>query len=44
MLNPALHKGPWTPEEDGILIDMVHSNGAKHWSHIAHALPGRIGK
>ena len=37
-------KGPWTAEEDRILSEMVYKLGAKNWSHIATALPGRIGK
>jgi Myb-like DNA-binding domain len=37
-------KGPWTKEEDDILRQMVEENGAKNWSAIAAALPGRIGK
>jgi myb proto-oncogene protein len=37
-------KGPWTREEDDILRQMVEEHGAKNWSAIAAALPGRIGK
>ncbi|TNV74095.1 hypothetical protein FGO68_gene12665 [Halteria grandinella] len=37
-------KGPWTKEEDEILKFMVEEHGAKNWSTIAAALPGRIGK
>jgi hypothetical protein len=37
-------KGPWTPEEDEVLRAMVEDLGAKNWSQIASALPGRIGK
>jgi myb proto-oncogene protein len=37
-------KGPWTKEEDDILRQMVEEHGAKNWSAIAAALPGRIGK
>ena len=39
-----MSKGPWTKEEDDILRQMVEENGAKNWSAIAAALPGRIGK
>ena len=39
-----MSKGPWTVEEDDILRSMVGENGAKNWSMIASALPGRIGK
>jgi hypothetical protein len=46
VLKPGLHKGPWTDEEDLILIEMVrqHGVGKAKWSHIAEQLPGRIGK
>ncbi|KAF8400803.1 hypothetical protein HHK36_014105 [Tetracentron sinense] len=44
VLNPELVKGPWSKEEDDMIIDLVHKYGAKKWSTIAQALPGRIGK
>lgn len=44
VLNPELVKGPWTPEEDQIVLDLVHKFGAKNWSFIASKLDGRIGK
>jgi len=44
VLNPDLIKGPWTQEEDDLLAKMVQQYGPKHWSLIASALPGRIGK
>ena len=37
-------KGPWNEEEDEKLFENVRKFGAKNWSHIAQALPGRIGK
>jgi hypothetical protein len=37
-------KGPWRLEEDHKLAENVHKYGAKNWSYIAQALPGRIGK
>ena len=37
-------KGPWTEDEDCKVIELVAKLGAKHWSKIAHHLPGRIGK
>lgn len=37
-------KGPWSREEDAQLAENVAKYGAKNWSNIAHALPGRIGK
>ncbi len=46
VLKPGLHKGPWTDEEDQVLIEMVkmHGVGNAKWSFIAEQLPGRIGK
>ncbi|KAK6941509.1 hypothetical protein RJ641_026886 [Dillenia turbinata] len=44
VLNPELIKGPWSKEEDDIIIQMVNKHGPKKWSTIAQALPGRIGK
>jgi len=37
-------KGPWTPEEDKKLMQLVKKTGPKKWSQIAAELPGRIGK
>ncbi|XP_020245514.1 transcription factor MYB3R-1-like isoform X4 [Asparagus officinalis] len=44
VLNPELVKGPWTKEEDDIIVAMVNEHGPKKWSQIAQSLPGRIGK
>eukprot|EP00038_Savillea_parva_P024586 m.44456 g.44456 ORF g.44456 m.44456 type:complete len:537 (-) comp6526_c0_seq1:356-1966(-) len=44
MLDPTLIKGPWTKEEDDLVIELVGKFGAKNWSHIAEHLKGRIGK
>ena len=44
VLNPDLIKGPWTPEEDKKIIQLVREHGPKKWSVIADNLPGRIGK
>jgi hypothetical protein len=44
VLNPSMVKGPWSQEEDDRLALNVKKFGAKNWSHIAQALPGRIGK
>jgi hypothetical protein len=46
VLKPGLVKGPWTKEEDQVVIDMVnlHGVGSVKWSVIASKLPGRIGK
>lgn len=44
VLNPDLHKGAWTKEEDDIVVQMVEKHGPKKWSVIASHLKGRIGK
>ncbi|XXG63615.1 hypothetical protein AAC387_Pa05g1758 [Persea americana] len=44
VLNPELVKGPWSKEEDDLMIELVGKYGPKKWSTIAQALPGRIGK
>lgn len=37
-------RGPWSPEEDAILSDLVNKFGARNWSLIARGIPGRSGK
>ncbi|XP_047970470.1 transcription factor MYB117-like [Salvia hispanica] len=37
-------KGQWTPEEDGMLVELVEKHGVRKWSTIAQLLRGRIGK
>ncbi|KAG1365826.1 transcription factor MYB1 [Cocos nucifera] len=37
-------KGPWSPEEDAILSNLVNKFGARNWSLIARGIPGRSGK
>ncbi|KAG9454676.1 hypothetical protein H6P81_007580 [Aristolochia fimbriata] len=44
VLNPELIKGPWTPEEDDKIIELVGNYGPTKWSVIAKSLHGRIGK
>mmetsp|Transcript_244 Transcript_244/g.305 ORF Transcript_244/g.305 Transcript_244/m.305 type:complete len:806 (-) Transcript_244:301-2718(-) len=46
VLKPGLHKGPWTKEEDAVVLEMVqrYGVGKVKWSAIAAKLPGRIGK
>jgi len=44
VLNPDLVKGPWTEEEDNIVLKLVEQNGPQKWTLIAEHLPGRIGK
>jgi Myb-like DNA-binding domain len=44
VLNPAVTKGPWTPEEDAKVLEVVAEFGPQKWTKIASYLPGRIGK
>mmetsp|Transcript_25291 Transcript_25291/g.31167 ORF Transcript_25291/g.31167 Transcript_25291/m.31167 type:complete len:641 (+) Transcript_25291:99-2021(+) len=44
VLKPGLIKGPWTPEEDAKVIELVKEHGQKKWSKIAKDLKGRLGK
>jgi len=46
VLRPGLHKGPWTEEEDEVVLAAVaqHGVGQVKWSVIAAQLSGRIGK
>jgi len=39
-LDPTINKGPWTEEEDQILIQK-HAELGNKWAQIAHSLPGR---
>lgn len=36
--------GPWTEEEDQLVLRLVEKNGPQKWTFIADHLPGRIGK
>mmetsp|Transcript_126445 Transcript_126445/g.188671 ORF Transcript_126445/g.188671 Transcript_126445/m.188671 type:complete len:348 (+) Transcript_126445:163-1206(+) len=44
VLNPDLVKGPWSSEEDEMVVELVGVYGPKSWSVIAKHLKGRIGK
>ncbi|WCJ28390.1 myb domain protein 1 [Euphorbia peplus] len=37
-------KGPWSPEEDGVLSSLVGEYGARNWTLIARGISGRSGK
>ncbi|KAF8775317.1 hypothetical protein HU200_004725 [Digitaria exilis] len=37
-------RGPWSPEEDAVLSNMVEKLGARNWTLIARGIPGRSGK
>ena len=43
VLRPGLVKGPWTKDEDKIIIDSIKL-GVTKWRAIAELIPGRIGK
>ena len=36
--------GPWTKEEDELVVELVKKYGPKRWTLIAKHLKGRIGK
>ncbi|NWS94126.1 SNPC4 protein, partial [Mionectes macconnelli] len=40
-VNPSLKKGPWTPEEDAMLLAAVKKYGEKDWYKIRTEVPGR---
>jgi hypothetical protein len=44
VLDPGLHKGSWTRQEDETIISYVTTHGCKSWTKLASLLPGRIGK
>ncbi|XP_068082583.1 myb-related protein A isoform X2 [Anabrus simplex] len=44
VVNPELVKGPWTKEEDEMVVELVNRFGPKKWTLIARHLKGRIGK
>jgi len=39
-INPSVLKGPWTKEEDRIILSWISKVGCK-WAHISKYLPGR---
>lgn len=40
-LNPQLVKGPWTPEQEKLLLDLVSKFGEKAWKKIAELIGNR---
>ncbi|NXC08378.1 SNPC4 protein, partial [Orthonyx spaldingii] len=40
-VDPSLKKGPWTPEEDAMLMAAVRKHGEKDWYKIRTEVPGR---
>ena len=43
-LNGDRIKGPWSPEEDESLQNLVRKHGPRNWSLISKSIPGRSGK
>lgn len=43
-LDPNIKKGPFTPEEDQIVVNFVAQNGARSWPRITTVLPHRSAK
>ncbi|XP_041792823.1 snRNA-activating protein complex subunit 4 isoform X2 [Chelmon rostratus] len=41
VLDPSLKKGPWTKEEDQLLLQAVSCHGEKNWWKIRLEVPGR---
>ena len=41
-LQPDLVKGPWTKEEDELVIDLVKRHGPRKWAYIAKHLKGKV--
>ncbi|KAJ6245814.1 transcription repressor myb5 [Anaeramoeba flamelloides] len=44
VLNPELKKGPWTKEEDNLLIKSVKTHGDLNWAFISSQIPKRTSK
>ncbi|NWH93375.1 SNPC4 protein, partial [Aegithalos caudatus] len=40
-VDPSLRKGPWTPEEDGMLMAAVRKYREKEWYKVRTEVPGR---
>ncbi|XP_037255593.1 snRNA-activating protein complex subunit 4 isoform X3 [Falco rusticolus] len=40
-VDPSLRKGPWTPEEDALLLTAVKKYGERDWYKIRTEVPGR---
>jgi hypothetical protein len=43
-LDPKIHKGPFTPEEDQLIVNYVARNGPRTWPQITALLPNRNAK
>jgi hypothetical protein len=43
-LDPNLHKGPFTPDEDQLIVNFVAQKGPRSWPQIISLLPNRSSK
>jgi hypothetical protein len=43
-LDPKIHKGPFTPEEDQLIVNYVAQNGPRSWPRITSILSNRSAK
>ncbi|CAN8062460.1 unnamed protein product [Agarophyton chilense] len=42
--NDTYARGPWTKDEDSMLISLVNANGPRNWTNLASRMPSRSGK
>lgn len=43
-IDPSITKGPFSPEEDALIIEFVNKNGARSWPRITQYIPARSSK
>jgi hypothetical protein len=43
-LDPKIHKGPFTPEEDQLIVNYVAQNGPRCWPRVTTVVPNRSPK
>lgn len=43
-IDPSITKGPFTPEEDALIVDFVQKNGPRSWPRITQLIPQRSSK
>lgn len=41
---PWIRKGPWDPEEDKLLLQIVAENGLNNWGRVSHLVQTRTPK
>ena len=44
IIRKSIIKGPWSKQEDKLLMDWVKKNGEKHWTKCSEVIIGRSGK